>query len=283
MRHQLLFYNETRFNHLLERLQIGLFNIQRPLQPRRWVEDCVLNHDSLYLHYDQLVTTGASTKISLYKVQRLFLVIVHHLQLHLLFFSHNLFLRTNIHTTLYQLSTTCMVHLTALQAIMATTATITLPEAVPQAHLVAPPDMPLEDIIMAPEGLAVPMDLLGTTALTIIITLTLTVFPQVVSELLLQDPLVLTVQANLAALVARLERITLPLLLTSMEVLVLHLLPLLMARLVLDIDPGMVLDTEDTVHLLGHHMVSDIMDLDMDLDMEDTVKVSGTTALLMAQ
>lgn len=104
-----------------------------------------------------------------------------------------------------------------------------------------------------------------------------------VSELLLQDPLVLTVQANLAALVARLERITLPLLLMSMEVLVLHLLPLLMARLVLDIDPGMVLDTEDTVHLLGHHMVSDIMDLDMDLDMEDTVKVSGTTALLMAQ
>ena len=176
-----------------------------------------------------------------------------------------------------------MVHLTALQAIMATTATITLPEAVPQAHLVAPPDMPLEDIIMAPEGLAVPMDLLGTTALTIIITLTLTVFPQVVSELLLQDPLVLTVQANLAALVARLERITLPLLLMSMEVLVLHLLPLLMARLVLDIDPGMVLDTGDTVHLLGHHMVSDIMDLDMDLDMEDTVKVSGTTALLMAQ
>ena len=96
MRHQLLFYNETRFNHLLERLQIGLFNIQRPLQPRRWVEDCVLNHDSLYLHYDQLVTTEASTKISLYKVQRLCLVIVHHLQLQHLQLQHLLlFSRTN--------------------------------------------------------------------------------------------------------------------------------------------------------------------------------------------
>lgn len=40
--------------------------------PHRWVEDCVLNRDSLYLYYDQLVIrTEASTKISLYKVQRL--------------------------------------------------------------------------------------------------------------------------------------------------------------------------------------------------------------------
>lgn len=70
--------------------------------PHRWVEDCVLNRDSLYLYYDQLVIrTEASTKISLYKVQRLCLVIVHHLQLqHPLFFSHTntISLSTQHHT-----------------------------------------------------------------------------------------------------------------------------------------------------------------------------------------
>lgn len=53
--HPFLSYNKTRLNDLLERVQIVLLNIQRPLQPHRWVDDCVLNHDSLYLHYDQLV------------------------------------------------------------------------------------------------------------------------------------------------------------------------------------------------------------------------------------
>lgn len=165
-----------------------------------------------------------------------------------------------------------MAHLTALPAIMATTATITLPETVPQVHSVVPPDMSLEDIIMAPEDLAVPMDLLGTMALAPITTLT--VVPQAL-EALPQDPLVLTVQANLAALVFCLEMITLLLLRMSMEVLVLHLVPLLMVLLALD----MVLDTEDMVHPPGHHIVQGTMDLDMDMGVEDTVhKVSGTTA-----
>lgn len=61
----------------------------------------------------------------------------------------------------------------------------------------------------------------------------------------------------------------------SMEVLVLHLVPLLMVLLALDT----VLDTEDMVHPPSHHVVQGIMDLDIDMGVEDTVhKVSGTTA-----
>ena len=152
-----------------------------------------------------------------------------------------------------------MVPLTALPAIMVTTATITLPEAVPQAHSVVPLKMVLGDIIMALEGLVVPMDLLGTTALTVILTLTvaevssavlvLKVVPRVVLEVLLPQGL----QA-LAALMVRLEMIT-PLLLMSMEVLNFLMALLLMALPALDMD----LDTEDTAHP-GHHIVMDIMD-----------------------